>query len=174
MQDVTKAVGLGLRATGDTLFLIGDTKGHLGQSLYLREIFGKEEGSPPPVNLADERKHGEFVRALIDARLLTACHDVSDGGLLVALAEMAMAHKKGIAVECEGDAAFWFGEDQGRYVMATASPEEVSKKADIAGIRLTRLGLVQDAELKLANVGSVPTARLSHLSEEWLPKYMEK
>ena len=73
--------------------------GWLGQSLYLREICGREEGAPPPVDLAAERRNGEFVRALIRDGLVTAVHDVSDGGLLVALAEMAMAARIGAVLE---------------------------------------------------------------------------
>jgi len=91
MPDVNKAVGIAFQGIGETVFVIGETKGHVGQSLYLREIFGKEEGAPPPVDLKAERKRGEFVRTLIDEGLLGSCHDVSDGGLLIAVTEMAMA-----------------------------------------------------------------------------------
>src|SRR5206468_636742 len=83
---------------GNPVILIGETKGHLGASLYLREIEGKEVGPPPPVDLAAERQNGDFVRAMIEEGRVAACHDVSDGGLLVALAEMAMAGGHGIAL----------------------------------------------------------------------------
>ena len=103
----------------EAILLIGETTGWLGQSLYLREICEREEGAPPPVDLAVERRNGDFVRALIAEGIATAVHDVSDGGLLVALAEMAMA--SGIGAELEAPPitahAFWFGEDQARYVV---------------------------------------------------------
>ena len=73
------------------LVLIGETFGWLGCSLYLREICGREEGAPPPVDLATERRNGELIRTLCERGLIEACHDLSDGGLLVALAEMALA-----------------------------------------------------------------------------------
>ncbi len=91
IADAAKAVDLALKRAGDALILIGETKGHLGASLYLREIVGREDGAPPPVDLAAERRNGDFVRAMIAAGHVAACHDISDGGLLVALAEMAMA-----------------------------------------------------------------------------------
>ena len=172
MQDITKAVGIAFKESGETVFVLGETKGHIGQSLYLREVFGKEEGAPPPVNLVVERKHGEFIRALVDARLVTSCHDVSDGGLLVALAEMAMAKGVGVSVEQGGDAAFWFGEDQGRYVIATKTPEVVIEKAKASGVPLTKLGQTEGEDVNLAGVGRVRVETLRRAHEAFLPDYM--
>jgi phosphoribosylformylglycinamidine synthase subunit PurL len=171
MKDVTKAVGIAFQGEGETVFVVGETKGHIGQSLYLREIFGKEKGAPPPVNLKDERAHGEFIRALIDKKLLTACHDVSDGGLLIAIAEMAIAKGVGVSSEQGGDAPFWFGEDQGRYVIATKSPEKIVKKAKASKIPLMKLGKTGGVEIKIADKKiTVKELRAAH--ESFLPKYM--
>ena len=122
IDDFTRSATLAFKAAGEAILLVGDTRGALGQSLYLREICGREEGAPPPVDLAAEKRNGDFVRALIARRLATAVHDVSDGGLLVALAEMAMA--SGIGAQLDAPPrqawrphAFWFGEDQARYVV---------------------------------------------------------
>jgi hypothetical protein len=90
----------------DAILLIGETKGHLGQSLYLREIEGREEGAPPSVDLEIEKRNGDFVRRLIEGGRVDTVHDISDGGLLVALAEMAMAGSMG--VELSADAAIPF------------------------------------------------------------------
>ncbi len=90
---------LAFKAEGEAILVIGETQGWLGQSIYLRDICGREEGAPPPVDLAAERRHGDFVRELIRDGLVTAVHDVSDGGLLVALAEMAMASGIGAVLE---------------------------------------------------------------------------
>ncbi len=171
MRDVTKTVGIALKGEGETVFVLGETKGHIGQSIYLREIFGKEEGTPPKVDLQNERKHGEFVRELIDAGLLTSCHDVSDGGLLVALAEMAMPNGIGFVSEKDGDAGFWFGEDQGRYVLATRSPAVVVEKATKAGVPLTKLGEAKGSEIKVGGE-SVSVAELRQVHESFLPNYM--
>src|SRR5207302_3589398 len=114
LDDFTKSATLAFKAAGQVILLVGDTAGWLGQSMYLREICGREEGAPPPVDLASERRNGDLVRSLIREGALTAVHDVSDGGLLVAIAEMAMA--SGWGAELDGAPiaahAFWFGEDQ--------------------------------------------------------------
>ena len=91
VADVARIVSIAFKAEGQAIVLMGETKGHLGCSLYLREILGREEGPPPPVDLAAERRIGDFVRGRIEAGELTACHDLADGGLLVAVAEMALA-----------------------------------------------------------------------------------
>jgi phosphoribosylformylglycinamidine synthase len=118
LDDFTKSASLAFKAPEETILLIGETVGWLGQSIYLREICEREEGAPPPVDLAAERRNGDFVRALIGEGTATAVHDVSDGGLAVALAEMALAGGQGAEVEAHpgySQAAWWFGEDQGRY-----------------------------------------------------------
>jgi phosphoribosylformylglycinamidine synthase len=76
---------------GDVLVLLGTTEGELGASLYLREVLGREAGAPPQVHLEEERRNGELVRELIGDALFTAVHDLSDGGLAAAAAEMALA-----------------------------------------------------------------------------------
>ena len=82
LDDFTKSMTLAFKAEGEAILLIGETRGWLGQSIYLRDICGREDGAPPPVDLAAERRHGDFVRALIGDGLVTAVHDVSDGGLV--------------------------------------------------------------------------------------------
>src|SRR6202035_3789159 len=99
IDDFKKSATLAFKAAGEAILLVGEATGWLGQSLYLRDICGREEGAPPPVDLAAERRNGEFMRTLIAARQVTAVHDISDGGLLVALAEMAMASGLGATLE---------------------------------------------------------------------------
>src|SRR6201986_626875 len=86
MADVSRMATVALKREGDALLVIGDTRGHLGQSIYLREIENREEGAAPPVDLAAERRNGDFVRGLIEQGRVDTVHDVSDGGLLVAIA----------------------------------------------------------------------------------------
>src|SRR5215470_8557108 len=90
LADFTCSATLAFKAAGEAILLIGSSRGWLGQSLYLRDVCGRGEGAPPRVDLAAERRNGDFVRALIHNRIATAVHDVSDGGLAVAVAEMAM------------------------------------------------------------------------------------
>ena len=91
LDDFAKSASIAFKAADEMIVLLGETNGWLGQSIYLREICGREEGAPPPVDLMAERRSGDFVRGLIDEKVVTAVHDISDGGLLVAVAEMALA-----------------------------------------------------------------------------------
>ncbi len=175
LADATKSVSLALKAPGETLILIGATKGHLGASLYLREVLGREEGAPPPVDLLAERKNGDFVRAELGSGRISACHDLADGGLLVALAEMAMAGNIGASIACPDGAVphgFWFGEDQGRYLLATAAPELVKTNAEKAGIPALILGLTGGDTLTLPGGNAISVSELRRINEAWLPTYM--
>jgi phosphoribosylformylglycinamidine synthase subunit PurL len=176
LADVSKSIGLALKNPGGTLILIGETKGHLGASLYLREILGSEDGAPPPVDLAAERRHGDFVRQEIASGRISACHDVSDGGLLVAVAEMAMAGGVGVSIACPAGVpahAFLFGEDQARYLLLTEDPETVKANAQKAGIPALILGQSGGDALTVAGANAISIAALKRINEAWLPAYME-
>jgi len=176
LVDASKAVGLGFTATDETLILIGETEGHLGQSLYLREVLGREEGPPPHVDLATERKNGDLVRAVIQGRLASACHDIAGGGLLVTVTEMAMSTGIGaeITVDTQGVPVHgWlYGEDQGRYVVATSNPDAVMAMAMAAGVRAQILGRTGGDAIALSSGESMPLASLKSTNEGWLPAYM--
>jgi phosphoribosylformylglycinamidine synthase len=176
LEDAADAVGLAL-APGLDLVLIGETTGWLGQSLWLREIAGREEGAPPPVDLAAERRNGDFVRAQILSGAVAACHDVADGGLLVAVAEMAMGGGVGATLEAPpaGTPAhgFWFGEDQGRYVLAVADAAPLLAAAEAAAVPAARLGRSGGGDLVLAGGSSISVAGLRAVHESTLPALME-
>lgn len=176
LADVTKAVGIGFTAADHTLVLIGATAGHLGQSLYLREIAGREEGTPPPVDLGIERRNGDLVRSLIDVRQVGACHDISGGGLLVSVAEMAMAGRIGAAILApEGIPALhaWlFGEDQGRYVLAVKDAAPVLAAAAKAGVPAAIIGRTGGDALTLNGSLAISLTELKNAHQGWLPEYM--
>jgi phosphoribosylformylglycinamidine synthase subunit PurL len=176
IADAHRTVGLALQKEGDALILVGETRGHLGASLYLREIAGREDGAPPPVELAAERRNGDFVRRLILEGRIAACHDLADGGLLVALAEMAMAGGRGAALDPpppDLPAHAWlFGEDQGRYLVETGDPEAALREAAAAGVAARRIGTVDGAALTLPGAGAISVAQLKAANEAWLPDYM--
>jgi phosphoribosylformylglycinamidine synthase len=176
LDNFETAATLAFKAGDQAILLIGETTGWLGQSLYLREICEREEGAPPPVDLAVERKNGDLVRALIAEGITTAVHDVSDGGVLVALAEMAMA--SGIGAELEraplAAYAFWFGEDQARYLV-TVDPdvaEKVMARVHAAGVPARQLGLTGGDALTLQGERPILVAKLRERFEGWLPSYM--
>ena len=176
IDDFTKSATLAFKRESEAILLIGDTAGWLGQSLYLREICEREEGAPPPVDLAAERKNGDFVRALIAEGIASAVHDVSDGGLLPAIAEMAMA--SGIGAELDHPPmaahAFWFGEDQGRYVLTVEAgvAETVIARARGADVPARQLGLTGGDALTLEGERPILVAKLRERFEGWLPAYM--
>jgi phosphoribosylformylglycinamidine synthase II len=175
IDDAAKSVGLALKQPSETILLIGETKGHMGQSLYLREILGREEGSPPPVDLAAERKNGDFVRGQIVAGRISACHDLSDGGLLVALAEMAMAGGVGATISIPARVpshGFCFGEDQARYLVVCTAPEKLTAAAKSAGIATLTLGQSGGDSLTIKDIGAISVTELRRINEAWLPDYM--
>ena len=178
IADMHNTVDLALKRDGDALILIGDTRGHLGASLYLREIEGSRAGPPPQVDLAAERRNGDFVRAEISAGRIAACHDLSDGGLFVALAEMAMASGRGVRLEpIPADlptCAYLFGEDQARYVIETAAPDAVIARAIAAGVAARLIGTVGGTALTLPGAGAISVDALRTANEAWLPSYMEQ
>ncbi|MDY7525571.1 phosphoribosylformylglycinamidine synthase subunit PurL [Sphingomonas sp. 10B4] len=145
LADWSKSATIAYKGTGDVIVLIGDRRGHLGQSLWLREVHGREEGPPPPVDLEAERRNGEFVRTHIATGALTAVHDVSDGGVAVTIAEMALAGNVGAMLHAPlpcGVACSLFGEDQGLYVATIADHLllETLTAADAAGVEIERIG----------------------------------
>ncbi len=176
IDDFAKSATLAFKGENEAILLIGETTGWLGQSLYLREICEREEGAPPPVDLAAERNSGDFVRALIAEDIAVAVHDISDGGLLVAIAEMAMA--AGIGAELDraplAAHAFWFGEDQARYVVTVAAgvAESIMARARAAGVPARQVGLTGGDALTLEGERPILVAKLRERFEGWLPAYM--
>ena len=175
IQDAALAVGLALQPALE-LVVVGQTAGWLGQSLWLREVAGREAGPPPPVDLVAERRNGDFVRSQIAAGRVLACHDASDGGLLVAIAEMAMAGDVGVHLDRlppGADAhACWFGEDQARYVLAAADAAAVMLAADAAGVPVQRLGAAMGSRITLADGSFVELADLRAAHERFFPNWM--
>ena len=164
MLDHSKMATIAFKREGDIIWLIGKPDGtlgsHLGQSLWLREIHAREEGPAPVVDLDLELRNGEMVRQLISDRQATAVHDIADGGLLVALAEMAMASGLGAKLEGDMTAAEAFGEDQSRYIVTT--------RPDILLEGAVKLGTVGGSTL-----ASVPVAKLKQANEAFFKDWMD-
>ena len=164
----------GMRS-GEALVLIGETRGELGSSLYLRELFDREDGEPPRVDLAAERRNGDFVRGLIRSRQVTAVHDLSDGGLVCAAAEMALACDVGVTLNLLPALpahAWLFGEDQARYLLATADPDALLAAAAAAGVPAYRCGQACGNAIACEGQFSLELSRLRDAHESWLPTYM--
>ena len=174
VADVARTVSIGFKRPGEAIVLIGGTRGWLGQSLYLRDICGREDGAPPPVDLGAERAHGELVLAAIGEGLLTAAHDCADGGLAVALAEMALGGGIGAAITHlpEGPThAVLFGEDQGRYIV-TLAPAALPRLRALGHAPILAIGVTGGAALTLPGAAPITLADLRHAHETWFPHYM--
>lgn len=178
LDDFAKSATLAFKAGGEAILLIGDTQGWLGQSVYLRDVCGREEGAPPPVDLASEKRNGDVVRGMIRAGTATAVHDVSDGGLLVALAEMAIASGVGAQLLAAPASivphAYWFGEDQARYIVTVPAQEAglVLAKMKGASVPCVRIGTTGGDAVAVAGEAPVSIAALKAGFESWFPAYM--
>ena len=178
LENLDHMTTMAFKNEGDVILLVGQkdgAEGWLGQSLYLREICGQEDGAPPPVDLVHERAVGDFMRGLIQSGRVAACHDVSDGGLLVALAEMALAGNIGCALsDVQGPSHSWlFGEDQGRYVVTVTADDAASIHGEAGDLRLPvqTIGTTGGGTVTFG-IDKVELTDLRALNEGWFPSYM--
>jgi phosphoribosylformylglycinamidine synthase len=184
LADWSKMARIGFAAENQMIVLVGAPPSwgtHLGQSIFLRNIHGRAEGGAPPVDLAHEKRVGDHVRSLIASGIVTACHDLSDGGIAVALAEMAMASGIGAAIPglIEADpAAVFFGEDQGRYLLSLSIDpqgvewEQLSAQQKKLGIFAPWIGTTGGRELKLGEARAISIDELTTAHESWFPNFM--
>ena len=154
---------------GHELLVIGETHGHLGQSALLAEIFGREDGDAPAVDLDAEKRNGDFIRA--NRKLIRACTDVSDGGIALAAFELAEAAGVGLHMDHQHDDAFLFGEDQGRYLVACNfdAAEALMTAAGQAGVHVASVGKFTGHSLRIGN-SEAPMEELSALYRESFAK----
>ncbi|MGV8936797.1 MAG: phosphoribosylformylglycinamidine synthase subunit PurL [Allorhizobium sp.] len=179
IPDWSRMARIGTAEDGDQLILIGQDGSHLGASIYLSDILGINDGPPPEVDLFAERRNGDFIRSAIRNGQVTACHDISSGGLALTLAEMAMASSKGMTISLDDSKgpfhALLFGEDQARYVIAvpTDLAHFICANAEGSGIPFRRLGKVGGSVLDIEGILSLPVEQLRSTHESWFPDFMD-
>jgi phosphoribosylformylglycinamidine synthase len=181
IDDYDRQMTLAFKRAGEAIYLVGKGAGQLGQSLWLREVAGREDGPPPVVALTDELWSGRVVRELIAAGMVTACHDLSGGGLAAGLAAMAIAGGLGATISAADDVApegWWFGEDQARFVISVSDPAALEAWADrqptLAGAhrdKVRRIGTTGGDSLSLGG-SIVAIAALREAHEGALPAMM--
>ena len=180
LKDATRRASPDFKREGDVILLVGATKGHLGASIFLKEVMGREEGAPPPVDLEVEKKNGAFVRALIEAGEVDTCHDLSDGGLVCALADMCLAGKMGAGLSYSKENipahALLFGEDQARYLIAVPAgkADKILEKAKESGITIENIGASGGNALKIGDKINISCDKLRTAHEGWFKDYMTK
>jgi phosphoribosylformylglycinamidine synthase len=150
----------------------------MGQSLWLSEVHGRRDGNPPTVMLEYERENAELVRSLITSKVATAVHDVSDGGIIVAVVEMALASNIGADLvhslwnmENLGQEV-WFAEDQGQYIVTTKNAHELQRTVHEANVACELIGFTRGDEIKWKEGGSIPIADLRAAHDGFFPKLM--
>ncbi|MEC7362089.1 MAG: phosphoribosylformylglycinamidine synthase subunit PurL [Pseudomonadota bacterium] len=181
IDEISSAVGMAPAAGGLTLVVIGQSPhvddGWLGVSLYARNMAGAPDAAPPPVDLEAELRNGLFVQRQIATGLVSAAHDISDGGLAVAIAEMCIAGGLGASIDVPdtGNIVGWaFGEDQARYVVATSAPDELLAAAHNAGVPAAAIGSTRtEAELQFGNENAICVEGISKMVEATIPTLMQ-
>jgi phosphoribosylformylglycinamidine synthase len=175
LDDWEKSATIAVKAAGETLVLLGHSTGHVGQSLWLDTCHGRRDGTAPPVDLNVEKRLGALTQELIVDGTISAAHDISDGGALVAIAEMALAGKMGVELSLPNvpnPAAILFGEDQGRMLVTTTAPDSVIAKATAANIFAAPIGKTGGDDIR----GPGFTTRLADLRaahEGFFPALMQ-
>lgn len=181
MADSGKMATIGFKQAGDVIVLIGETKDELGSSLYEREMVAgntDNPSAPPHVDLVLERRNGDFVRALIEAGQVTTCHDLSDGGLVAALADMAIAGDMGVSVSVNSELPLHtalFSETQARYLIAADADtaEEIRKEATDAGIPVQVLGTAGGEQFTVnGDAIDIAMSKLTEAHAGWMPNFM--
>jgi phosphoribosylformylglycinamidine synthase len=174
IADSTRRADFSSMRKGDVLVLVGATRGELGASMYLREILGREDGAPPPVDLALERKTGDLIRGLIETGVVRTVHDLSDGGLIAALSEMCLASNLGCDLRLEAPIPWvhLFAEDQARYLVALPDPTPLLQAARAANIPAAILGDAVGEAIVIDGVLNLPLAELRTAHEGWMPAFM--
>jgi phosphoribosylformylglycinamidine synthase len=180
IDDWSRMTRIAFAAEDQAILLVGAPPAwgsHLGQSIYLRDIHGRADGPPPPVDLAHEKRAGDLVRSLIRDGVATAVHDLSDGGLAVALAEMAMASGIGAMVNQLDLPAIptFFGEDQGRYLVTMPKGRiDWFYEQCLAGTGIFApwIGTTGGSSLKLGEARAIAVSELKAAHESWFPRFM--
>ena len=175
IKDLSNVMTIALKKDGNYLCVIGKSSNHLGNSQYLSIIKNKELGSTPSIDLNEELKNGKFVLSCIEQKKFEAVHDIADGGLLVALSEMSMCGEKGVQVDINKSSllGYFFGEDQSRYLVEVSKDnfEDLMSEAENNNVFVEKIGVTQDNQFEINNIGKIPVKELIRAHELWFQKF---
>ncbi len=179
IDDYERMATIGFKAEGEAIIRLGFLVGELGQSLWLRELHGRSDGSPPWISLEYEREAADLIRALITDGTVTAVHDVADGGVIVSVTEMALAG--GIGADLVHSLwnqenlwqEVWFAEDQGQYICTTRDAQRVQRLAHDAGVPCELIGFTDGTAIRWKESSSVPLADLRAANERFFREWMD-
>jgi len=180
IKDYKKMITMDFKNKGNLVLVLGKTEGHLDQSIFAKEILNEKKGPPPNVNLFNEKNIGETILKLIEKNLIETCHDISFGGILIAISKMCIKGKKGIKINplksLINKFEYFFGEDQGRYIVeiSKANMKKVSEILNNNSVHHDELGIIDEKILSFKNDINLPIEELSNVHKYWLKKYMDK
>ena len=178
IKDYKKIVSMGFKKEGNLVLILGKTEGHLDQSIFAKEILSEKKGPPPNINLFNEKNIGETVLALIDQNLIDSCHDVSLGGILIAISKMCIKGKKGIKINpfkgLVNKFEYFFGEDQGRYIieLSKSNLEKVKEILEKNSVHYDEIGIIDKFKIIFDNKMDLSIDEIEKENKEWLRKYM--
>ena len=175
IKNLTDTMTINFKGEGNVLCLIGETDNHLGNSQYLSIIKNTEAGGTPRIDLDEELKNGKFILDCIADKLLKSVHDVGEGGILVAVSEMCIYGKLGVAIDVDKEFlhGFLFGEDQARYLVEVSSDdlEKINTKANEKEVLIEKIGLVGGSALLLNSIGKVELPSLISAHSQWFNQF---
>ena len=177
IKKLTKPLDHSFKQEKSEIILIGKTFGHLGQSCFLKENYSLAEGTPPEINLTNEKNNGEIVLKLINENLVNSVHDVSNGGLIISLCEMSMVNRIGVKVEkpkkLRNLFEYFFGEDQGRYVLEIDNQQisKVEKILKLNNIYYEKIGHTQKKYFEIDGELKVDINDLFKINNNWYNSY---
>jgi len=178
IKDYKKMISMDFKKEGNLVLILGKTEGHLDQSIFAKEILTEKKGPPPSINLFNEKNIGETILKLIDQNLIDACHDVSLGGILIAISKMCIKGKKGIKINpikgLINKFEYFFGEDQGRYVIELSKKnlENAKQILEENSVHYDEIGTVDKSKIVFDNKINLSVDDLEKENITWLRKYM--
>ncbi len=178
IKDYKKMVTMDLKKVNNIVLVIGKTEGHLDQSVFAKEILNQKRGPPPEINLFNEKNNGEVILNLINQNYVKSSHDVSLGGIIIAIAKMCIKGKKGIKIKKPNylinQFEYLFGEDQGRYIIEIepTNHKKVKEILDKNSVHYDELGIVTEHDMVIDNQSKVTIDELIVSNTSWLSKYM--
>tara|TARA_X000001036_G_C20442620_1_gene709923 strand:- start:167 stop:856 length:690 start_codon:yes stop_codon:yes gene_type:complete len=178
IKDYKKMVSMDFKEVGNLVLVLGKTEGHVDQSLFARIILNEKNGPPPEINLFNEKNNGESLLNLIHKDYIKSAHDISIGGILIAISKMCIKGNKGIKLEKSknlmNDIEYFFAEDQGRYIVEINQKNfrEVSKILDKNSVHHEKLGVIVEKDLIINNKTKITIDELKAYNSNWLINYM--
>ena len=178
IKNYENMISMDLKKEGNIILVIGKTEGHLDQSVFAREIFNEKKGPPPEINLFNEKNNGLAITKLINKKLIESCHDISLGGILIAISKMCLKGNKGVKMNKPkyliNTYEYLFGEDQARYLIEVSKNKlkKVEELLDENSIHYEQLGYVIKEKIEFSEKSNISIDELKKGNKQWLKQYM--